>query len=392
MFVRYYAPENETGGGGAEVVSNEAPVESTPREAPAEPVDMETTIRQSLKEIQGRNSTQRERDPVTKRFTKAAAPPAETEPTDETGTPAPAETGEPTEQPAVAAPEIDTNPDKIEVTDAQGNRRPVDITKPPDALRAETKAEWLKLPEAVRRDIHKRENDFHNGISQYRAAANFATQLGGEFKPYESLLRSQGHTPQALTRDFMNSHYKLSNGSNESKAAELIRVAGLYNLSVNDLQTALGAVQSGAQPPAQVQLPPEFAQFKQEFSQWKEQQAAAEQASIQEQIRKFETDPTKPHFKEVAVTMGRLLTAGEANDMAEAYDKACRLVPSVQAKLDAKRREAEQKTIADKAALAKKAASVNVAARGKHPAAAPVGSMEDTIRAAYRRINGGGAS
>lgn len=382
MFVRLFAPENDNSGGGADLGTVDTSTAEVSRETVQQPVEMEDTIRQTLREISGRTRDE------SGRFTKAAAAQAEV-PVESTEAATSEELGT-EETPAAAAPLVDTNPDKIEFTDSQGNKHAVNIAEPPASLRPEAKAAWATAPEALRREFHKRENDFFKGVEQYRTAANFAVSMGREFEPYKALMQSQNWTPQALTKDFMNSHYRLSTGDVSTKAAEIIRVAGLYNLTANDLQAALANVNS-APSTAPAPLPPEFTQMRQEFEQWKQQQAQAEQASIQEQIRKFETDPTKPHFKEVAVTMGRLMQAGEAADMQEAYDKACKLVPSVQAKILAKQQEEQRKTAAEKAAAAKKAASVNVVARGKHPSAAPVGSMEDTIRAEYRRLNGGGA-
>lgn len=383
MFIRLYAPENDTnGGGGADVIDTGAEIGGGDFEAAKEPVQMEDTIRQTLKEMNSRTRDE------TGRFSKAAAAEAPTTVPDETGTPAPEQTGDGTEVPAVAAPEANSNPDNLEFTDNAGQKRAVNINEPPLSLRAESKAEWMKWPEQARREMHKREHDFHNGVQQYKTAANFAVSLGNEFKPYEALLRSQNHTPQALTKDFMNSHYRLSTGSTEAKVSELVRVAGLYNLSVNDLQGVLANVQSGAiQPPAAPA--PEYIELRREFDQLKQERTQAEEAAIQAEIRGFETDGKHEHFKQVAVEMGALMSAGRASSMQEAYDKAIWANPEIRAKLQAKQLAEQQKITADKAAAARKAASVNVVARGKHPSAAPVGSMEDTIRATLRKQRGG---
>lgn len=378
MFIRkYFAPEDDlSGGGGGGVVDTSAQSGGdVSQETNAAPVEMEDTIRNALKEISGRQRDEHGR--FAKGATAEETPPIAA---DET-------TVEGVEPPVDMTPAANTNPDSLEFTDNAGQKRAVNINEPPMSWRAEAKAEYANLPEWAKREAHKREHDFHNGVQQYKAAATFATQIGAEFKPYEALLRSQQWTPQALTRDMMNTHYRLSTGDNATKAAEVLRVAGLYNISAQDIQAVLANVNS--QPTQTQQTPREVTELQQRLDRIEQERAQADNASIQEQIRRFETDPNRPHFKEVAVTMGRLMSSGEASTMEEAYDKACRLVPQVHAKLEAKRLEAERRTAADKAAAARKAASVNVAARGKHPSAAPVGSMEDTIRATYRKLNGG---
>lgn len=372
MFIRkYFASEDDLGSsaGGADVADTSA--EGAGAEAEAAPVDMEVTIRQQLQKM---NRTRDEGG----RF--APSEPAEAAAEDPAATvEQPAET---VDQAAV----VDTNPDKLEFTDNAGQKHAVNIAEPPMSWRADAKAAYAALPEHIRREVHKREHDFHSGVQQYKTAANFAVSIGNEFKPYEALLRSQNHTPQALTKDFMNSHYRLSTGDVATKASEIVRVAGLYNLSVQDLQSALANVQSGVSQPAPA---PEYIELRRELDAIKNERTAAEEASIQEQIRSFETDGKHEYFKQVAVEMGALMSAGRANSMQDAYDKALWANPEIRAKLLAKQQADQQKIAAEKAAVARKASSVNVPARGKHPAAAPMGSMEDTIRSTFRRLNGG---
>lgn len=384
MFIRkYFAPEGDlAGGGGGEVAADtSAPADvSAPNDAP---VEMEDTIRSALKTINERKIDARGRaHGEGGRFISTE----EEQSTGGDDVPVePAVAEQPTEIPPV---EVNTNPDNLEFTDNAGQKHAVNINEPPMSWRAEAKAEYSKLPEWAKREAHKREHDFHNGVQQYKAAATFATQIGAEFKPYEALLRSQQWTPQALTRDMMNTHYRLSTGDNASKAAEVVRIAGLYNLTVQDLQSALtnpNSVNTTSVP----QTPAEVLELRQRLDRIEQERAQAENVSIQEQIRGFETDGKHPHFKQVASTMGALMSNGQASTMQEAYDKAVWAVPEIRAKLQAEQQAAERKIAADKAAAAKKAASVNVPARGKHPSAAPVGSMEDTIRATYRRLNGG---
>lgn len=374
MFIhKYFAPEDDLGSsaGGTDVADTSA--ESAGAEAEAAPVDMEVTIRQQLQKM---NRTRDEGG----RFAKTA---------EEAAPVAADETVEGGEPPVDTTPtQADTNPDKLEFTDNAGQKHAVNIAEPPMSWRADAKAAYAALPEHIRREVHKREHDFHSGVQQYKTAANFAVSIGNEFKPYEALLRSQNHTPQALTKDFMNAHYRLSTGDVATKASEIVRVAGLYNLSVQDLQSALANVQSGVSQPAPAPAP-EYIELRRELDAIKNERTAAEEASIQEQIRGFETDGKHEYFKQVAVEMGALMSAGRANSMQDAYDKAIWANPEIRAKLLAKQQADQQKIAAEKAAVARKASSVNVPARGKHPAAAPMGSMEDTIRSTFRKLNGG---
>jgi DNA-binding transcriptional MerR regulator len=391
----YLAPENETGGGG---VVDATPVDVTPSDATPAPVEQPVTMEDTIRQTYAKLNPTRERDPSSGRFaSKTAAPLATDSVDDSTPTTSPT-TDVPPSDPseaaaaAPAAPVVDTNPDKLEFVDNQGNKHAVDITKPPLSFRAEAKAAYEAAPDSLKREMHKREHDFHQGVSQYKGAANFALSIGSEFKPYEALIRSQNHTPQVLTRDFMNTHYVLSTGTPQQKVQHLIEGAAKYGITVQDLQSALQSVPSD--PAQQVhpivqQLQQKLQTLEGQLTEQQRQTQAREEADIQVTIKRFEGDGKHEHFKLVAADMGALLANGRAVDMQDAYDKTCWANPEIRAKLMAKQAADQRKIDAEKAASAKRASSVNVTARGKHPAVAPSGSMEDTIRATLHRLNGG---
>jgi hypothetical protein len=66
------------------------------------------------------------------------------------------------------------------------------------------------------------------------------------------------------------------------------------------------------------------------------------------------------------------------------------MVPEVRASLQAKQRADERKRAAEKAAAAKKAASINVQPRGTPPVAPKKGTMDDTLRDAFRKLKSNG--
>jgi hypothetical protein len=86
--------------------------------------------------------------------------------------------------------------------------------------------------------------------------------------------------------------------------------------------------------------------------------------------------------------MASLLRSGICQTLAEAYERAIWSVPEVRAKVVAEQQQSSAKAAADRAAEAKKAASVNVQRRGSLPGVQPVGTMEDTIRQTYRKLTG----
>lgn len=404
MFVRVFGPENETGGGAAAPepsapaapAAPAAPTAETSAAAPKESTapSMEDTIRQTYAKLQGKG--ERQRGPDGKFVGQTAAHELGTEAQTDTTT---VVTDDQQANAAAAVAATNTNPDNLEFTDNSGGKHAVDISQPPQSWRAEAKAEYAKLSESARREIHKREHEFHTGIAQYKGAAQFAQTMLTEFKPYEALIRSQNHTPAAMTRDFLNVHYTLSTGTPQQKVAAVIEGAAKYGVTVQDLQAAFGNVQStpqGEVHPLVTQLQKQVQELTGKITEQEQRSVRDVQTEAQTSIERFANEkapdgkPKHEFFQKVAVDMGALIETGRAVDMDDAYNKAIWINPEVRATLMARQAEAERKTAAEKAAAARQAASVNVPVRGKHPSVTPVGStMEETIRNTYRKLNGG---
>lgn len=94
-----------------------------------------------------------------------------------------------------------------------------------------------------------------------------------------------------------------------------------------------------------------------------QQAEQAKQAEIQQTISQFAADPKHVHFPAVQKMMGALMTSGQADDLATAYDMACRAHPTVFEAIQKAEKEAADKSAAaarSQAAAKAKAASVSV--------------------------------
>jgi hypothetical protein len=255
----------------------------------------------------------------------------------------------------------------------------------PNTWQKDLEQDWGNIPERVRQQIHKRESDFHNGLTQYKEAAGFGVSLAREMQPYREIMQRMNVTPQAVVRDVMGSLKTLATGSEESKAHEFLKLAQQYGINWDTLSTLRQRAPQGADPNLQPviqrmqQLETRITQADQEREQ---QLRERDEAAVQS----FINDPKNEHAKAVAKQMGALLQSGEASTLQEAYEKAVWLDPVVRAKLlekqeaDRKRQEAEQ------VAAAKKAAAANVTRRGTPPSPQKPKTMEDSARAVYRRL------
>lgn len=368
--------ELETGGAAPDAAP--APEASAPAEA-ASPPTMEQTIRETYRELtgakdaagddagEGEQKPARVRGPDGK-FVKATPDAASAPEAAQDGTETPPE-GEGTD-PAAAPPS------------------PYDAY--PNTWRKEMQAEWQKLPPQVREEIHRREQNFLDGIRQYREPAAFGQAVGNELLPHLDTFRALGTTPVAAVREMVGTWAALQRGSAQERANILASIAQNYGIDMASLANRDTAASGGAPAfnPENAALSQELQAVRQRLERFEQQQEAALAADANSEIERFQKD--RPHFAEVRAEMAALLRSGAAETLADAYDKAVWSVPAVRDKLLAEREAQQRKRDAEQAAAARKAAAANVTRRGTPPVAPKAGTMEDTIRNTLRQMNASG--
>mgnify|MGYP000033983113 CR=1 FL=1 len=266
----------------------------------------------------------------------------------------------------------------------------VDFTKPPTSLKGDVQAMWGSLDPKVQAEFHRREADFHKGLTSYKEMADIGKILDAEIRPYEAMIRAANTNPQSVIRDFMNTAYQLKTGTPESKIAVMLEIASNYGVDLTNLQVA-AEQQAAGRPqvdPQVVQLQQELGSIKKTFEDQKRAEVQRQYAELQNETVAFSQKPENRFYDKVKLDMAALIESGRADGLQDAYDKAVWANSEVRAVLLSEQKAAEQKQKADKAALARKAASTNVAPRGTLPPAPVVGTMEDTIRNTFRKLNG----
>lgn len=246
-------------------------------------------------------------------------------------------------------------------------------------------AEFEKASPALQQAMLRRSDEMHRGVEQYRSRASFGEQVMRAIQPYEATIRSVGIAPDAAISALFNVDHKLRYGSAEEKQQTITTLAQAYGVDL----AALAEGQPKVDPQI-VSLQQQLQALQQQQYNFGLSQQEAQNQALMNQINEFSKD--KEFFEQVAGEMGALLQAGVATTLEDAYDRAVYANPSTRQAVTAKQRAEEdlrrKEEAAQKIAAAKKAASVNVSTRGNIPSAAPVGSMEDTIRETYRSLVG----
>lgn len=278
---------------------------------------------------------------------------------------------------ADAAPVDPANPAPADAAPANS------ISPPPNTWKKEVAAKWATLPPEVRAEVERREQDMHRGIEQYKTQAAFAQTMERAMAPYQQTLQQLGIPPDRAIGELMAADHKLRHGSPQEKTAYFAQLAHNYGIDL------AGAAQHMAQvDPSVFAAQNEAQQLRAQLQTY--QQTAQQQAesALNSEITAFAADPSHSHFDVVRGHMSALLQAGQARDLADAYEQAIYANPTTRAAALQQQAAAQREEAAKKAQAAKAAASVNVPRRPAMPTAQPIGSMDDTIRETLRRLQG----
>lgn len=284
--------------------------------------------------------------------------------------------------------------EKVPVEVAKAPEDP-NLAKAPSSWSAKGQAKWAAADPEVRAEILKRENDFHKGLEGYKKEADLFKQIDSVIRPYEPLIRAAGTNAIAMIGDSLDMAYRLKTGSQEEKIQVLLNLASTYGADLTMIPTVQEKLSQG-----QPLVDPRFQQLQQQFTTLQEslQQREAREKQEADERNQAEMEAvrnelatwsaTKPHYETVKLDMAALLESGRAKDFDDAYNKATWAHPDVRATLLAEQQAEQNRQAAERAAAAKKASSTNVKPRGTPPAkpANKVGTMDDTLREAYRKV------
>lgn len=274
---------------------------------------------------------------------------------------------------------------------------PFDLNQAPKTWRKEVAAAWATLPEPVRAEIHKREQDMYAGIEQYKEGANFGWQVHNLFKPYEQVMKQAGIGPQQVLPGLVQAHGTLALGSEEQKLTLLNQLIKDYAIPVPKL---LAQLTGGALTEVEPFVDPEVKALREKLqaveSRLSTQDRAAAEARQTENrkvVEAFANDPKNVYFSELADDIAALLRGGVVQDLQAAYEKALWANPVTREKEQARRAaEAESertRKAAEAAAKAKKAIAANVRStvRSGSLTAPKSTSIDETMEKTLAEIN-----
>jgi len=255
----------------------------------------------------------------------------------------------------------------------------------PKSWGKEMHEEFGKLPPTVQEYVLKREEDYTNGISQYKQAADYARAVHSVIQPYMAHIQARGNTVGDHMKMLLNADYTLSYGAQDAKVSflqQIMQSAGITKEMLGETPAQ--------KDPAVLALEKQVQDMRGSLT---EQQTAAleeKRAEIAKAVDAFAADPKNVYFKELSDDIVKLIGAGYT--LQDAYEKAVWANPATRAKeqvrLDKDKGLAAKKAAEEAALKAKKAARQNVKETPSSRSAPTslLGSIDDTLRTTMRSI------
>lgn len=258
-------------------------------------------------------------------------------------------------------------------------------TGAPKTWRKEALAAWETLPQVVKDEVAKREEDMFKGIETYKQGAQIGQNFQNTITPHMDHLQRAGVNVYEEINGLLEYGKVMRFGTQMEKMQLLSTIAQEYNIDLLDLAESTPALPYI--DPAVKALQNEVNTLKSSRQQEESQRTLQVRQENQAKIDTFSTDPKHEHFSLLEPEMSAFISTGVCKTLEEAYEKALWANPVTRAK-EQQRQTAELKAQSEaRIKVAKTATSANLQTNAR-PASAttPQGSMDDTMRETLANI------
>ena len=280
-----------------------------------------------------------------------------------------------------------TTPEVQDDSEATPTDATAELPEPPKTWRKEALEHWAAIPDTVRAEILKREDDMFRGLEGYKAQANVGRAFQEALAPFEEAIRREGGEPVAYVRNLIQLDSALSQAGPDQRLDMMVKVAQAYGV---DLYSAFGVERPYVDPQVSG-LQQQLMTLQTQLHGMTQAQQTARLNEATQAVNAFADNPENIYFNEVAPQMLEIMRVNPTMKLEDAYNKACRLNDAVWGKIQVadaqKKAEANRQKSAQHAATARRAASVTVATTPRRGGeTAPASSLDDTLAATLASI------
>jgi hypothetical protein len=209
--------------------------------------------------------------------------------------------------------------------------------KPPVGLSLEAREAWNDVPDSVKADIVKRENDYAAGIEKHRNATTRVQGMDRALQPYQQYLQMNGGAGQAI-QGLLQTGSHLQMGSPQQKAQVVANLIKQFGVDIKSLDSML----VGEAPSPENQQQNQFEQMLnqrlgpmqqqlQGYQQREQHQQQQAQGQVAQEVNNFGAN--NEFYNDVRGDMADLLdmaaNRGREMNMDEAYRLACSNHPQI---------------------------------------------------------------
>ena len=172
---------------------------------------------------------------------------------------------------------------------------------------------WAALPEGVRDALKTREDETHKLATRVDRERQIGRNFDTMVERYKPLIEQEGGTPLAAVADLLETARVLRQGTPEQKSALINQVCTQFGI---DIEQAF----YNRPDPQLAQANIEIMRRDAQLTAYQARDAAANDETVEQQINEFRG--THEHFDAVSGEMARLVDAGIAIGLQDAYDRA----------------------------------------------------------------------
>lgn len=324
-----------------EGVINDAPIaDGGPQEAIENSAPEKLSLRETIeKNFKDASKDERPRDPTGKFATKV-------------GDTAPVATAE-TKSPA---PEKDAQPSE-----------PSKVAGPPPGWSPESKALYATLPDPIKRDMLKREEEVSSGFKKYSDDNKRYQDIEQALAPARPVYQQHGvqSDAEAIKNLFAWEASFRNPATRETAFRNLAQRYG-FNLSQSSPQSETPSDGSQEIPAHLRPVIDQVGTISQQVNSLQSELQRSREERVSQELSAFSKD--KPHFEKVRVRMGQLIQAGavQPNDLDGAYQQAIWADPDIRASLikeQADKQAAELKKAEQQRAQSARTAAISPSGR-----------------------------
>lgn len=276
-----------------------------------------------------------------------------------------------------------------ETAPAEVPQEPIKPTySPPASWKATAKAKFNALDPEVQAEVLRREEEMNQGLAQSQTKAERANRLDAIFAPHRDRLTLAGIDEFKYVETLMKADEMLRGPQAQQALAQLARMYGIQPLAPQLDQNGQ-PVQTQQDHPLIQQLQQQVQNLESQLKTFSTSQEEAVMSEVRSEIEQFRQDPAHIYFENVKPLMKVLIESGQAKDLKDAYERACRADPEVWQVLQAEQVKPQSKT-ATRAGGPQVTGSPSLGNRQPvtNGAVNPTSTIEDDVRAALGELSG----